>query len=622
MTHLAIVLRAYGQALGRWRLFVAMALVLRLLAAGAVAPVVGLLVALAARLADRPALTDQDIALFAVSPGGFLVTLAALALFLLAELLGVALMAAALQQPRAGLTRTAQAAAWVVLARAGELFAVAGLFVLRVLALIGPFALVGLLVVLWYLSEFDANYYLTFRPPQYWLVLGVLAVLGLGATGLLLRRLADWALVLHLVLFERLSPQRAFAESARRMQGKLPGFALQLTGWVLVQAAVSAALAALAGLVLLALPLDAQGGLSFALAVALVLAGLFLLAGQAVTALALGALAVLLQGFHGTGGVQPELDLPSAANRPMPPTGGWARRLRLAVPLAVLAALGGLGAGWLLLGQVQTQDRVQIIAHRGASALAPENTLAAVERAIADGADWVEIDVQETADGAVVVAHDSDLMRIAGRDQKLWRATLAELADLDVGSWFDPAFADQRVPRLEQVLDLARDRTRVLIELKYHGYDEFLEERVIRLVEAAGMADQVAVMSLSYSGVLTLQRQRPEWQLGVLAASAVGNLAGLQGEFLAVRAGMARPSLIRSVKAAGKELFVWTVNDPLQMSRMISMGVDGVITDDPALAHRVLAARAQLSSPERLVLWLADWLGLDVAHRALADLSP
>ena len=123
--------------------------------------------------------------------------------------------------------------------------------------------------------------------------------------------------------------------------------------------------------------------------------------------------------------------------------------------------------------------------------------MAAVIKAIEDGADWVEIDVQETADGEVIVAHDSDFMKLAGVDLKVWNATMGDLAGIDIGSSFDPAYAAERTPTLRDVLVAARGKSKVMIELKYYGHNVDLEDRVARIVEETAMTYQIAVMSLN-----------------------------------------------------------------------------------------------------------------------------
>ena len=115
---------------------------------------------------------------------------------------------------------------------------------------------------------------------------------------------------------------------------------------------------------------------------------------------------------------------------------------------------------------------------------------------------------------------------------------------------------------------------------------------------------------------------RPDWRAGVLAATAVGDLSGLEGDFVAVNAATVSPGLIRSVQDAGKDIYVWTVNDPLQMSAMASMGVDGLITDRPAMANEVLRIRAEMGPAERLLLWMATTFGMSVDTETMRDESP
>ena len=234
----------------------------------------------------------------------------------------------------------------------------------------------------------------------------------------------------------------------------------------------------------------------------------------------------------------------------------------------------------------------------------------------------MEVDFHETADGEVVVMHDSDFMKLAGVDLKIWDATMEDLATIDVGSWFDPAYASERIPRLEEVLEITRGRAKLLIELKYYGHDFDLEARTVQIVERVGMGEQVATMSLKYPAVEKMLDLRPDWRAGVLAATAIGDVARLEGDFVAVSASYANPHLVASTEAAGKDLYVWTVNDPLRMSAMISMGVDGIITDEPALARHVLSVRARMSAPERMMLFLAERLGLSLPETFHRDASP
>jgi len=201
-------------------------------------------------------------------------------------------------------------------------------------------------------------------------------------------------------------------------------------------------------------------------------------------------------------------------------------------------------------------------------------------------------------------------MKIAGVATKIWDASYEEIRDIDIGGWFDPDFDDQRIPLLEDVLSRCKGKARVDIELKYYGHDQRLEERVVEIVERTEMVSEVVIMSLAQDGIRKVRELRPNWTVGLLMAKVIGNPARIDADFLAVHTGLATARFVRRAHAAGKDVFVWTVNDPITMSRMISRGVDGVITDEPARLNRVLEQRAELSSVERLLLETALWMGV------------
>jgi glycerophosphoryl diester phosphodiesterase len=277
-----------------------------------------------------------------------------------------------------------------------------------------------------------------------------------------------------------------------------------------------------------------------------------------------------------------------------------------AIACILLAAL----IGWWSARDMRLDNNVEIIAHRGASAFAPENTLASVRAAIDQDTDWVEIDVQETADGEVVVFHDSDFMKLAGLNRKIWEVDSDELAEIDVGSRFGDEFKAERVPTLSQVLEMCKGRAGVNIELKYYGHDQQLEQRVIDVVESHEMSDQVIYMSLKNEAVKKMKSLRPDCEAGLLLSVSVGNRGTLEADFLAVNAGFASRSMVRKTHQQGKKVFVWTVNDPVTMATMIGRGVDGLITDKPSLARKIIRERARLNAAERLMLEFTELFGI------------
>jgi glycerophosphoryl diester phosphodiesterase len=607
------VLQSYLAAWNFRDVFIPVYLLLRLMAYAVIAPLLGIAITLAVSLSDQTALTDHDIPRFILSPAGAVVTLAVIGLLLLGEVLSLAVMIGVLHTGQPSFMGALREVFVAVARRLQPFFGFVLHLVVRVLLICLPFVIAGWLVIKRYLTEFDINYYLSARPPEFYIAVGIITLILLGLLLLLMSRLSLWAVSLHFVLFADTAPRAAFRASSEVMHGKRMTMIKDMALWLALRLVLSVGITLLFAALIGRVPLNSEAGLQTALTIILLLTGLWALIGLCLGALSLGAMAKLLDARFEQTGI-----------RTVPPAAGM--RLVVTPARAVLAVLilGSLGlvAGGALLDRIKTKDRIEIIAHRGAAGLRPENTLASVEKSIEDGADWIEIDVQETADDQVVVVHDSDFMKVAHNPLKVWDATMEDLNEIDIGSWFSPDYADQRTPLLSDVLVIAKDRAKVLIELKYYGHDIDLEARVARIVEKYQMQDQVAIMSLKYEGIRKMRTLRPDWSSGVLAASAVGSVAGLEGDFIAISTGFASPKLIRQAQAAGKSVYVWTVNDPLSMSGMISKGVDGIITDEPAMARSVLEVRAGLSTAERLMLWMSDALGLKLNTKKYSDDQP
>jgi glycerophosphoryl diester phosphodiesterase len=213
-------------------------------------------------------------------------------------------------------------------------------------------------------------------------------------------------------------------------------------------------------------------------------------------------------------------------------------------------------------------------------------------------------------------------MKLSGIDLKVWDGTLDEIRKIDVGSWFDARFVDQRVPTLAEVLEASKGKARVIIELKYYGHAQQLEQRVIDIVEATEMTPNVAIMSLEYSGILKIRALRPTWTIGLLSATAIGDLTQFDTDFLAASKGMVTPRFVRTAHGAGKEVYVWTINDPVSLLRMIIYGVDGVITDEPEMIRRTMTALSTLSTTQQLLVFSSIFFRNEIPERIYRDNSP
>ncbi len=603
-----------------WRSLLSVNLVYAALGILVLLPLTGVVGRFLIGLSGRPVLSDQDIASFFLTPVGA----ASLTLFAAILIAIQALAQASMMHIGRGAWLTGSptlASLQFAAHRAVPILDFSVRLVARLIVITAPFLGASALAAWLLISGYDINYYLALRPSEFWLALLIVGALMLLMSILVARKLIGWSLALPLMLFAETAPGRAFAESERLTR---PGRRLVL--WVLILWTVVSLLLGAAvlwvflrsanwivphfhdqpGLMILVL-----GGLVALWACLSFLLGIFNSATFAFSILGLGERLGVPPG-------QPDDVAVRATHGRLGPRMGWHALAAILVAAVVVAA----GTGYWLLQGIQVDDQVRIVAHRGAAGKAPENTLASVRQAIEDGTDWVEIDVQETRDGEVVVVHDSDFMKLAGVDLKVWDASMDQLGAIDVGAWFGPAFRGERVPTLRQVLELARGKVGVVIELKYYGHDQQLEQRVVDRVEAAGMASEVVIMSLDYAAIQKIRALRPDWTIGLLSAKVIGDLTRLDADFFAVNQGMASASLVRRARALGKQVYVWTLNDPVSMWRMMSLGVAGVITDEPALARAVLEKRAELSPVERLLVQTALLFGQPIPMRVYRDESP
>ncbi|GLP68430.1 hydrolase [Streptomyces sp. TUS-ST3] len=251
-----------------------------------------------------------------------------------------------------------------------------------------------------------------------------------------------------------------------------------------------------------------------------------------------------------------------------------------------------------------------VIAHRGASAYAPENTLAAVDRAARLGAVWVENDVQRTRDGQLVVLHDDSLRRTTDVEQVFprrapWKVkdfTAAEIARLDAGSWFGAAYAGTRVPTLKQYVhrvDLHRQK--LLLELKNPELYPGIERDTLKLLGNEGWLDRahrgrLVVQSFSAASLRTVHDLKPAVRTGFLGTPSVASLhtyADFTDQINPSYTSLSR-AYVSAVQAFtgphGKplELFTWTVNTADAARRVAGYGVDGVITNKPDVVRNAL----------------------------------
>ncbi len=271
------------------------------------------------------------------------------------------------------------------------------------------------------------------------------------------------------------------------------------------------------------------------------------------------------------------------------------------VPLViVLIATGALADGGERPATIEAfmnpDSQTRVIAHRGFSGQAPENTLIAVQQAIAVGADMVEVDVTVTADGHVICLHDETLDRTTDGSGRPNDMTLAEINQLDAGSWFAPEYSSERIPTLTEVLDAVKGRILINVEIKPEAVGYGVVQKVAALINEHEMIDSVVVSSFSPEALRLMKVTDP----AVITASLFNKEVHTGSDPLEIIMEVGSRGFNISSKRltrvmvdrcheSGIPVAVYTVNDATEMRRLMELGVDAVFTDHPDLMLEVVA---------------------------------
>jgi glycerophosphoryl diester phosphodiesterase len=557
------------------------------------------------RWSGRTALTTEDILSFILSPWGVLYG------FLLGiKVLGITLLEHAGVMAVVALKRSGH---WHGFKHAMTALASRILLVLRLTALILGIAVVGLapfagLTALTYvllLGQQDINYYLADRPPRFYVAAGIGVSLLLGALALAAFLYVRWVFALCIVLLEGEKPILALKLSAARTRGIRWRVAAVLLGWQVIGLVVQLLLLGAFHLLAGAFLAGASHSPRIILPTVIVLLALHGMVVAAVSAFVIvihcllilrmyvhrGLLLGLLQAEHW--GDNLEAVTENQPRRVLP---------RLEWGVAGVVMVGAI-ALVTLTASVNLQDRVEIHAHRGYSTIAPENTLVAIQKAIDAGADWAEIDVQETADGEVVVMHDRDLARMTGDRRRVRDVRLSDLKKLRFLPRYAREFKDERIPTLREVIELCKDRIKVNIELKFYGKQYGLAKKVVDLISEYDFGEECLIASLDNHGLREVKKLNSDLKTAIiLPPTAGGDIVRLDVDYLEIHKELATDKLLRKAHRLGKKVFVWTVDDRREMRRFLDRGVDSIITNNPAMLVELRKERNELGDSERLLL--------------------
>lgn len=237
-----------------------------------------------------------------------------------------------------------------------------------------------------------------------------------------------------------------------------------------------------------------------------------------------------------------------------------------------------------------------VIAHRGASAYAPENTLAAFRLAVEQGADAIELDAKLSSDGRVMVIHDATTDRTARQPGEVRKLTSGQMKSLDAGSFFASRFTGEPIPTLDEVFEEVGQKILINVELtNYASPGDRLVEKVVELVRRYSLEERVLLSSFHPLNLIRAGRLLPEVPVAILALPGRGGwwarsllMRQLSPSFVNPYYTDATESYIVRQHAEKRRVNVWTVNDPVDLARLAQHGVDGLITDDPTAARSVI----------------------------------
>jgi glycerophosphoryl diester phosphodiesterase len=228
------------------------------------------------------------------------------------------------------------------------------------------------------------------------------------------------------------------------------------------------------------------------------------------------------------------------------------------------------------------RGRLLAFAHRGASSLAPENTLSAVKKAVELGAEGCEIDVRLTKDGQVVLLHDARLERTVGVTGAIWDYTLGDLAGFEAGSWFGEQFKGEPIPTLTEVIRAVKGKILLNIEIKVSREETALAQKVVEIIHREKIRKKCLVTSFDRTTVEAVKAIDPRVMTGfIFGQNYPQDVFEGNWDVLSCNSKVVDDDFVARARERKKKIHVWTVDDKEEMKRQIGLGVDAIITNRP-----------------------------------------
>jgi glycerophosphoryl diester phosphodiesterase len=467
-----------------------------------------------------------------------------------------------------------------------------------------PFLAAGALTYFTLLGEHDINYYLSEKPWQLWAALLIFGLIGLANLLVGAWLYIRWLFAIPALIFEHARPLEALRKSWRRTRHRVIELAMpQAVWWFCILSASFATTLALKAVFTYVL---VQAGLNLFVILPVVVVAIgvifsidlfWFITGKAV------CMFIIVDFYRETLERQIKLNPKLWLLKKIPPSiikkTGW-----IGVSLALVATIF---VGVTFFESYNFSDRrIAVTAHRGSSLKTPENTISALQQAIADGADYAEIDVQTTLDGVVILMHDADLMRVASINREIGEIRYEELGNIDIGSWFSKEFSNERTATLDEAIRFCKGRIKLNIELKYNRPDPELAQKVGNLIRRNSFHKDCVVSSLDYAKLKKFKALFPEVKIGLNVFQALGDFTESEVDFLSIDAAQATSRVVKNAQLNGKQIHVWTINDLQTALSMIEVGVDNIITDKPEAIQNLLQSWNDLTGTEKIALWLRN----------------
>lgn len=280
----------------------------------------------------------------------------------------------------------------------------------------------------------------------------------------------------------------------------------------------------------------------------------------------------------------------------------------------------GIGIATLILGTIFTYRMyqgeynlnveyakiIEVTAHRGASADYPENTMRAFVGAKDLGADWIELDVQQTKDNKMIVIHDKNLKRTTGLDKNTKELSYEEIKTLDAGNFFSEMYKGEKIPLLEEVIEFAKvNNIKLNIEIKPTGEEIDFVGQVIEMIKKYHFEENCVLASSNYTILEEAKKVDPNMKTLYVMSLAYGNITALQSaDAFSIEATSITSSLVSHIHKEGKKIQAWTVNTEESIQKMIDLNVDNIITDNVTLARNTIYSNKTSDFIKEYIKWL------------------